>query len=181
VEVRFCAHLAVWASRAAGLGAGAERLVHDFLNRAGAAAALGAATETAIDLPRCAGRHRRLAYCITDVVVGKNVAGTNDHETAHRGGIDGLCSAPSIFKMPVGCKRKSRILKVFQTAEGAAPRHKDRRFAIALRPALIMAEMRRLHSLIIQAKYETFLAAERLPAIGRALSAEECLLREVKP
>ncbi len=83
--------LAVRTTRAAGFGAGPERFVHDLLDRPGTTAALGAATEASVDLSGRARRHLRHTYCITHVVVGKNVAGTDDHETAHKVGINGLC------------------------------------------------------------------------------------------
>ena len=61
-----------------GLGAGAEGFVHDRLDGAGATAALGAATETSIHLARRT-RGTRSTDGFTDVVVGEDVAGTNDH------------------------------------------------------------------------------------------------------
>ena len=58
---------------------GIERLVHDLADGAGAAAALGAATETAIDLPgRARPRLRRDGGA--DIVVAQNIAGADDHE-----------------------------------------------------------------------------------------------------
>ena len=71
--------LAVGASGAAGLGAGAKGFVHDLLDGPGATAALGAAAETPIDLPRCARKILGLSHNVTHVVVGQDVAGTNDH------------------------------------------------------------------------------------------------------
>src|SRR4051794_12180547 len=72
--------LAVRTARAAGLGAGAERLVQDLLDGAGAAAAFGAAAEAAIDLA-CRARQRiRGRHGGADIVVSQDVAGTNDHE-----------------------------------------------------------------------------------------------------
>lgn len=57
-----------------------HRLVHDGPNRPGAAAALGAAAEAAIDLARHARRigpdHR------TDLVVGQDITGADDHVPA---------------------------------------------------------------------------------------------------
>jgi hypothetical protein len=64
---------------AAGLGAGTQSFVHDLLDRPYAASALGTATETAIDLPRRT-RWALPSNGVTDIVVGKDVAGTNDHE-----------------------------------------------------------------------------------------------------
>ena len=71
--------LAVGASRAASLGAGAQRFVHDFLDSSRAAAAFGAAAQTAIDLPSRARKIRRPGHNVTHVVVSQDVAGTNNH------------------------------------------------------------------------------------------------------
>ena len=71
--------LAVGASGAAGLGAGAESFVHDLLDGSGAPSAFGAAAQTAIDLPGCARKILGLGHNVTHVVVGQDVAGTNDH------------------------------------------------------------------------------------------------------
>lgn len=65
--------------RAAGalVAAGQQRLVHDLADRARAAAALGAAAETAIDLagePRAA-----LRDDVADLVVRQDIAGADDH------------------------------------------------------------------------------------------------------
>lgn len=67
------------AGRAAGavLAAGQQRLVHDLADRPGAAAALGAAAEAAIDLagqPRAALRHH-----VANLAIRQDIAGTNDH------------------------------------------------------------------------------------------------------
>jgi hypothetical protein len=79
VDLRFRIDLAVRASRAAGLGAGAQRFVHDLLDGAGAPAALGAATQTSIDLPRRAWRHLSRTHGVAHVVVGEDVTGTDNH------------------------------------------------------------------------------------------------------
>ncbi|MDB5621210.1 MAG: hypothetical protein JWQ24_5448 [Tardiphaga sp.] len=79
-----CSHLifrmgrTMRAACAASFRAGAKRLVHNRLDGTGAAAALRAAAKASIDLPRCA-RHLRTTAGVTDIVVGENVAGTNDH------------------------------------------------------------------------------------------------------
>ena len=70
---------AVRAARAAGLGAGAQRLVDDLLDRARATAAFGAAAETAIDLPRGAGKAIGRRDGGADILVAQDVAGTNNH------------------------------------------------------------------------------------------------------
>ena len=102
--------LLVRASGAAGLGARAESLVHDGLDGAGAAAALGAAAQTSIHLPGRARGHRRSTHGISDVVIGEYVAGTHDH------GDRQLAAdvASWIFNRDAGCKRKNRLLKLFQ-------------------------------------------------------------------
>ncbi len=71
--------VAVGATGTAGLGAASQRLVHDVLDGARAAAALGAATETAIYLTGRAGEIARPRHDGTDVVIGQYVAGTHDH------------------------------------------------------------------------------------------------------
>ena len=70
--------LLVVGAAAAGRGLRAERLVHDVADGARAAAALGAATEAAIDLPRRARTHLRRDGG-ADIVVTQDVAGTDDH------------------------------------------------------------------------------------------------------
>ena len=57
-------------------GAG-QRLVHDFADRARAAATLRAAAETAIDLAGSA--RRRRMHGVTYFVVAQHIAGTDDH------------------------------------------------------------------------------------------------------
>jgi hypothetical protein len=79
LDERFGIDLAMRAPGAAGSGASAERFFHDCLDGAGASAALGAAAETPIDLPRRARRHLRDAHGVAHVVVGQDVAGTNNH------------------------------------------------------------------------------------------------------
>ncbi len=75
-------HLAMRAAGAAGLGAGAERLIDDRLDGARAAAALGAATETAVDLLGIAGKVFRAIDRAADIVVGQDIARTNDHKSS---------------------------------------------------------------------------------------------------
>ena len=73
---------AVRAAEAAGLGAGAQSLVNDGLDGARASAAFGAAAEATIDL---LGIARQIIGCCdgtADIVIGKDVAGTNNHEIA---------------------------------------------------------------------------------------------------
>jgi hypothetical protein len=72
--------LAVRASGKAGLGTGAQRFLDDGLDGPRTAAAFGTATETSVDLLGIAGKAFRAAYRAADIVVGQDVAGTNDHE-----------------------------------------------------------------------------------------------------
>ena len=72
--------MAVRTARTARLGARAERLVDDGLDGARAAAAFGAAAETAIDLLGIAGEVFRAIDRTADIVVGQDVAGTNNHK-----------------------------------------------------------------------------------------------------
>jgi hypothetical protein len=74
--------LAVRAAAAAGLGAGAQRLVDDLLDGTGAAAAFGTAAEAAIDLSRGTRQGVRRRYHRADIVIAQDVAGTNNHETS---------------------------------------------------------------------------------------------------
>lgn len=71
--------LAVGASRAAGLGAGTKGFVHDFLDGSRTAPAFGAAAQTVIDLSGRARKILGLGHNATDVVVGQDIAGTNNH------------------------------------------------------------------------------------------------------
>jgi hypothetical protein len=84
--------MAVRTAGAASLGAGAQRLVDDRLDGARAAAALGTATETAINLLGIPGEIFRALDGVTDIVIGKDVAGTNDHESS-----EGLVSETELF------------------------------------------------------------------------------------
>ena len=70
---------AVRTSGLAGFGAVPERLFDDALDRACTATACNAATETAVDLPGIARKILRRADGTADIVVAKDVAGTDDH------------------------------------------------------------------------------------------------------
>src|SRR5215203_5864193 len=70
------------AAVAAGLG-GTEGFVHDLADGAGAAAALGAAAETAVDLPGRAWPGLRRDDG-ADIVVAENVAGADNHQPVPR-------------------------------------------------------------------------------------------------
>jgi hypothetical protein len=71
---------AVRTSGLAGFGAVTERLFDDALHGACTATAFHAATETAVNLPRIARKILRRADGTADIVVAKDVAGTDYHE-----------------------------------------------------------------------------------------------------
>jgi hypothetical protein len=71
--------LAMRTTGAAGLGAGAQRLIDDGLDGARATAALGAASEAPIELLGIAGKVLRTLDDIADIVVAKHVARTDNH------------------------------------------------------------------------------------------------------
>jgi hypothetical protein len=71
--------MAVRTTGAAGLGAGAQRLVDDGLDGARATAALGAASETTVNLLGVAGKMLRAFDGTADIVVAKHVTGTDNH------------------------------------------------------------------------------------------------------
>ena len=79
MEVGSFRDLAMRAPGTAGLGACAQGLVDDGLEGARASAALGATTETAIDLLGATGKIIRSADGVADIVVAEDVAGTNNH------------------------------------------------------------------------------------------------------
>jgi hypothetical protein len=79
MDMRF-RYLTVRTTGTARLGAGAERLVNDGLDGARASSALGAATETAVDLLGTAGKVFGRRDGTADVVVAQDVTGTNNHE-----------------------------------------------------------------------------------------------------
>jgi hypothetical protein len=108
VDAGFGCGVAVRAAGAARLGASAERLVNDALDGARASPAFGGATETAIDLLGISRQIFRGADSAADIVVGQNVAGTNNHEKT--AGLM-VIRAPSILKAATGCKRKNAVLK----------------------------------------------------------------------
>ena len=78
-RVRMAVRLAVRTAGTTGLGAGAERIIDDGLDGARAAAALGAATEAAVELLGIAGKVLRTLDDTADIVVAKHVAGTDNH------------------------------------------------------------------------------------------------------
>jgi hypothetical protein len=72
--------LAVRAASQAGLGARTQRFLDNGLDGTRATAALGAATEASIDLLGTARKVIRAIYGAADIMVGQDVAGTDDHE-----------------------------------------------------------------------------------------------------
>jgi hypothetical protein len=108
VDVGFGRGVAVRAASAARLRASAERLVNDALDGARASPAFGGATETAINLLGISRQIFRGADSAADIVVGQNVAGTNNHEKRQASYGD---ASPSILKAATGCKRKNGVLK----------------------------------------------------------------------
>jgi hypothetical protein len=71
---------AVRAARAAGLGAGTQGIIDDGLDGARAPAAFGTAPEAAVNLLGITGKVFRATDRTADIVVGEDVAGTNNHE-----------------------------------------------------------------------------------------------------
>ena len=79
MDVRFAYGVAVGTARMTGLGASAERLVNDALDGARTSPTFSGATETAVNLLGIARQVFRGANGITDIVIGQDVAGTNNH------------------------------------------------------------------------------------------------------
>jgi hypothetical protein len=78
VMVRGVCVVHVGASRAAGFHARPERFVHDLLDGARATSALGATAQTIVNLP--GGTRKAFAgHRASHVVIGDDVAGTNNH------------------------------------------------------------------------------------------------------
>jgi hypothetical protein len=108
VGVRIGVHLTVRAAGTAGLGARPKRLLDDGLDGAGAAAAFGAAAEATVELLGIPGEIFRTLDGTANIVVGKDVTGTNNHES---GALVRAAENPSILKATPGCKRKNPIFK----------------------------------------------------------------------
>jgi hypothetical protein len=102
--------MAVRASGTARLGTSPERFVDDRLDGARAPAAFGAATEAAIDLLGATREIRHRIDGTTDIVVGEDVTGTNNHESGRSKG-DATATVTEILNTATGCKRKSRLFK----------------------------------------------------------------------
>jgi hypothetical protein len=82
VDVRFRHGVAMRTTGTAGLGASAQSLLNDALDGAGAPATFGAAAEAAVKLLGVARKTFRGADGTADIVVGEDVAGTNNHGNA---------------------------------------------------------------------------------------------------
>ena len=80
VDVRFRRGLAMRASGTAGLGASPKGFVNDGLDGTSAPPAFGAAAKAAVELLGIAGQIFRGADGTADIMVGEDVAGTNNHE-----------------------------------------------------------------------------------------------------
>ena len=93
--------LAVRASGAAGLGAGAQSLVNDGLDGARASAAFGAAAEAAIDLLGIARKRLGSVDGAADILVADDVTGTNNHENG----------SPSVMRDPIDMQGRHRMQK----------------------------------------------------------------------
>jgi hypothetical protein len=103
---------AVRTTRAAGPGAGAERLVDDRLHGTRASPAFDAAAQAVIDLLGIPRQVRSRAHGIAHIMVGQNVTGTNNHGRTESPIGD---ASTDLVKAVTGCKKKNRILKQFQT------------------------------------------------------------------
>jgi hypothetical protein len=104
MDVRFRGRLAVAVRtpRATGLGANAEGFVDDGFDGARASSAFGAAAEAAIDLLGTARQAIRGADSVADIMVGQDVAGTDNHTN----------------DKPIGGARAHRYLRPAQDAKG---------------------------------------------------------------
>jgi hypothetical protein len=96
---------------AARLGAGAESFVDDRLDGARATAAFGAAAEASVNLLWIARQVRSCMDGTPDIMVAKDVTGTNDHEDGRPIGD----ASEQILKRRPQCKRKNHSFKQFQT------------------------------------------------------------------
>jgi hypothetical protein len=113
--VVMCVALGVRAPVAAGLGARTQRFIHDLPDGPGAATALGAAAEAAIDLPRRARQVAGVSHSIADVVVANDVAGTNDHGLRSAGPVKRSLSIKCL------CRRMQRQNRYFQAIPNWRP------------------------------------------------------------
>jgi hypothetical protein len=101
VAVRFRLDAAVRATGAAGLGAGAERLIDNGLDGARASSTLGAAAEASVNLLGVSGEILRSVHGTTDVVIAKHVTGTDNHKT----------SGPSMMRRHFDIERRAWMQK----------------------------------------------------------------------
>jgi hypothetical protein len=103
--------VAVRTAGAARFGTGAEGFVDNGLDGARAAAAFGAAAEASVNLLWIARQVRTCMDGTADIVVAKDVTGTNDHEVGRPFGD----ASTDLVKRGPRCKRKTRSFKQFQT------------------------------------------------------------------
>lgn len=94
----------------AGSGASTKRVIDNAFDRSRASAAFGAAAETAVDLFWMTGKIFRGADGVADIVIAKDVTGTNNHKTE----APFADAAPSILKKMTGGKTKNGLFKQFQ-------------------------------------------------------------------
>jgi hypothetical protein len=92
---------------AAGLGASAKRLIDDGLDGARATAALGATSKAPIELLGVAGKVLRTLDDVTDIVVAKHVARTDNH--LKRQSIENV--EPFDIKAPQQMQRQKRYFQ----------------------------------------------------------------------
>jgi hypothetical protein len=100
------------ASGLARLGAGPQRVIKNGLDRARASTALGAAAEAPVDLLGMTWNVLRGIDGVTDIVVAKEITGTNNHE---KGTGSSVIRSKSIWRTATGSKRKKAFFKQFQT------------------------------------------------------------------
>jgi hypothetical protein len=118
VRVVVSAITAMLAAGLAGTGAWPKGLINERLDRSCATPAFGAAAETAVKLLGIPRQFVSRGHGIANIVIGNNVAGTHNHETDQF-----PRSSPIVWdrhswivKRENLRKRKTRILKRFQTA-----------------------------------------------------------------
>ena len=110
--------LAVRATGTAGLGAGTQRLVDDLLDGTRTTATFRAAAQAPVDLLGIPGKVVRAADRTADIVVGQNIARTNNHKRrALRGAAVTLLSLSNIEVHGGMQKEKAR----FQAIPNYAP------------------------------------------------------------
>ena len=99
-------------TRAARPSARAERLVDDRLHGTRASPTFDAAAQAVINLLGIPRQVRSRAHGVANIMVGQNVAGTNNHTKTQSPIGD---ASTDLLKVVTGCKKKNPILKQFQT------------------------------------------------------------------